>query len=65
VQLPAPGPVARETSAVPAPAVPDAAFPFVTCGLVAVGDVGIIGGGMLVRRWYIRQKNPALFRDYD
>ncbi|MDP3564999.1 MAG: PGF-pre-PGF domain-containing protein [Methanoregula sp.] len=65
VQQPAAGPVARETSAVPAPASPEPGFPFATAGLVAVGGVGLIGGGLLVRRWYIRRQNPALFREYD
>lgn len=61
----APGPVARETSAVPAPAAPETGFPFITAALVAVCGVGLIGGGLLVRRWWIRRQNPALFREYD
>ena len=61
----APGPIARETSAVPASAAPETGFPFITAALVAVCGVGLIGGGLLVRRWWIRRQNPALFREYD
>jgi hypothetical protein len=48
-----------------APAAPDTGFPLATAALIAVGGIGLIGGGVLVRRWYIRRQNPALFREYD
>lgn len=33
---------------------------------VSAGGIAVVGGGMiLVRRWWIRRKNPVLFRKYD
>jgi hypothetical protein len=42
-------PVTGETSAVPAPAC--TGFPLTTATLIAVYEVGLICGGMLVHRW--------------
>jgi len=61
-------PVAHQTTAAPAPVPEPAAssgFPFTMPVLAVTGCMGLIGGGVLVRRWWIRQKNPALFREYD
>ncbi len=56
----APGPVGRESSSVPAPA--ETGFPLTTAALIGVWGIGIIGGGQLIRRWWIRRKDPTLFR---
>jgi PGF-pre-PGF domain-containing protein len=61
-------PVAHQTTAAPAPVPEPAAssgFPFTIPVLAVTGCVGLIGGGALVRRWWIRRQNPALFREYD
>jgi PGF-pre-PGF domain-containing protein len=58
------GPQPTPTAA-PAPVPADTGFPLVTIALIGAGCVGLIGGGMLVRRWYIRRQNPALFMEYD
>jgi hypothetical protein len=60
------GPVTVSTTiAPPAPAGPATGFPFITAALIGMGGVGLVGCGMLVRRWWIRRQNPALFREYD
>jgi PGF-pre-PGF domain-containing protein len=64
-------PVARNTVAVgttvpPASVSPPAhGFPLTTIALVGAGCIVLIGSGFLVRRWWIRRQNPALFREYD
>jgi PGF-pre-PGF domain-containing protein len=57
------GPVVAQTMA--APALPDTGFPVMPVALIAVCGIGLIGGSLLVRRWWIRRQNPALFREYD
>ena len=59
-------PVTTETVAVPATPVPatSAGIPIIEIAGIA-GIVIIIGGIILVRRWWIRRQNPALFRKYD
>jgi hypothetical protein len=59
------GPVVTQKIAPTAPATPDPGFPFTAAALIGVCGIGLIGGGMLVRRWWIRRQNPALFREYD
>jgi PGF-pre-PGF domain-containing protein len=56
-------PVAQQTTAPPAPAVQDTGFPLMTVALIGAGCVVLIGGGVLVRRWWIRRQNPALFQE--
>nr|WP_321508492.1 IPT/TIG domain-containing protein [uncultured Methanoregula sp.] len=57
------GPVTTTTTAVPAQL--ESAFPVIPIIIGIVAVVLLIGGGYLVRRWWIRRQNPALFRDYD
>ena len=58
-------PVVSQITAPPGTAVPDTGFLLVTVALIGVGCVVLIGGSMLVRRWWIRRQNPALFLEYD
>jgi PGF-pre-PGF domain-containing protein len=72
VQEQAPAAVAKvpvTTETTPLPTAPDApagssGIP-VTPALVVLGCVGLVGGGIVARRWWIRRQNPALFLDYD
>jgi len=50
----------------PAPATaPVEGMPLTLIIIGVVGAIAIIAGAFLVRRWWIRRQNPALFRNYD
>lgn len=50
----------------PAPIVaPVEGMPLTTLVIGVVGAIAIIVAAFLVRRWWIRRQNPALFRNYD
>lgn len=55
-------PVVVQTTAIPAPQ-PTPAFP--VAALVIIAGIVLAGSGFLIRRWWIRKQNPALFREYD
>ena len=59
--------VVQQTVAAPpaASTAPWGGIPVVPA-VFALAGIGVIGGGgLLVRRWWIRRQNPALFRKYD
>jgi PKD repeat protein len=72
-----PQPVAYQTKAVPvtrqtavAPIIGpgpagSSGFPFITAGLIGAIGFVLAGSGFLIRRWWIRRQNPALFRKYE
>jgi LPXTG-motif cell wall-anchored protein len=45
--------------------IPNTGSPFTTGAIIGVGGIGLIGGGVVIRRWWIQRQNPALFREYD
>lgn len=57
-------PVACETAVPMGPVIPNTGSPLTTGALIGIGGIGLIGG-VLIRRWWIRRQNPALFREYD
>ena len=58
--------VAQQTTPVPAPAGQmQAITPVPSLVLITAGLIILAAGGFVVRRWYIRRQNPALFEEYD
>ena len=60
-------PVVTETTAAPPAAEAPAGssgFPVVPA-LIGICGVGLLGGGIAARRWWLRRQNPALFTEYD
>jgi len=58
-------PVTTQTTVIPAASQPAPALPLPTMAIVGGVVVVLVAGGFLIRRWWIRRQNPALFRDYD
>jgi PGF-pre-PGF domain-containing protein len=58
-------PVTTATTAVPAGATGSSGFPFLWILAGICGIVIVAVGAVLIRRWWIRRQNPALFRKYD
>jgi PGF-pre-PGF domain-containing protein len=58
-------PVTTQTTAIPAASQPAPALPLPTMAIVGGIVVVLVAGGFLIRRWWIRRQNPALFRNYD
>ncbi len=55
-----------QTTTVPAPTVkPDGGFPVPVLVIAIAGIIIVAAGGFMVRRWWIRRQNPALFKEYD
>ena len=58
-------PVTTRTTAPPVPQPPAPGFPFATIVTAGAAGVMLVGGGFVMRRWWIQRQNPALFREYD
>jgi PGF-pre-PGF domain-containing protein len=56
-------PVASQTTAIPpvAHASGAPAIPFVTLAIALIVCIGFVAGAVIVRSWWIRRQNPALF----
>ena len=60
-----PASVVPTATPVPAPPQSSPQLPVVTIVAIFAGIAILIGCILLIRRWWIRRQNPALFRDYD
>ncbi|MDD1689923.1 MAG: PGF-pre-PGF domain-containing protein [Methanoregula sp.] len=58
-------PVATQTTVAPPAPQPSPGFTFGTLVLTGAAGIVLIGGVFIVRRWWIRRQNPALFREYE
>jgi len=58
-------PTQTQTIAPAASTPPSGVTPLTTMVIAVVGIIIIVVGAFLVRRWWIRRQNPALFRKYD
>jgi len=60
-------PIATQTTAPPPVqhVLPDTGIPSTTIILVLLACAGISGGAVLAHRWWMRKKNPDLFRKFD
>ncbi|WP_250987662.1 Kelch repeat-containing protein [Methanoculleus oceani] len=56
-------PTAEQTTAVLPQPAPE--FPLPMIALVTGAVLVLAGAGYLIRRWWMRRQNPALFRNYD
>jgi hypothetical protein len=56
-------PVGISPAPVP-PVAPAGSLPLVMIAAGILGTAGVATGAVLVRRWWIRRQNPALFREY-
>jgi len=58
-------PVTTATTAAPVSGGGSSGIPIFTI-LAGIGGIAVVAvGAVLVRRWWIRRQNPALFREYD
>jgi len=56
-------PVVSQTTAVPAsPPATGPGIPSTVLAMILLVSIGLMAGGVVVRRWWIRQQNPVLFR---
>ncbi|WP_321506519.1 C1 family peptidase [uncultured Methanoregula sp.] len=58
-------PVIPTATPVPAPVQSQPQFSIMTIVAIIAGIVVLIGIILVIRRWWIRRQNPALFRKYD
>jgi hypothetical protein len=58
-------PSPEKTTAPSIPLQETAGFDTFSPAFVAVSGIGLVTGGIMIRRWWIRRQNPALFREYD
>ncbi len=54
-----------QSPALPPTTAPGEGTPLTPIIIGVVGAIAVIASAFLVRRWWIRRQNPALFREYD